>query len=76
MKKIAILGAGGFLGTKLHSILSKYHQVIPYFFLTCPKIDITLKKDLQKLNPQKPEILIHAAGMTNVILCEKEQKKC
>ncbi|MBU0614823.1 MAG: dTDP-4-dehydrorhamnose reductase [Nanoarchaeota archaeon] len=68
--KITIMGAGGFLGTKLVKILSEHHEVYPFYHGKEPKVDITQIQDIQKIIDVKPNIVIHAAGMTNVDLCE------
>ncbi len=86
MKKILITGASGLLGSGLIKTRPKDFELI----LVCyekrnnykhPKVknlslDITNKNDvLEKVSKEKPNVIIHAASLGNVDLCEKEKEK-
>jgi dTDP-4-dehydrorhamnose reductase len=73
--KILILGSGGFLGTKLVNTLSKKYEILPYYFESQPFLDITDKKKVDEVfTKNKPDIILHVSGITNVDLCEKDKK--
>lgn len=87
--KILITGSNGLLGQKLVALLSHQtqHQVLAtskganrislesgYEYQS---LDITNKKEVEEIfNYFKPEVVINTAAMTNVDLCESEQKAC
>ncbi|MFH2020860.1 MAG: dTDP-4-dehydrorhamnose reductase [archaeon] len=73
IKKIILLGAGGFLGSKLFSVLKKEFDVVPYYFKKSPSLDVTNRDDVfEKL--RDADIVINASGLTNVDLCETDKK--
>lgn len=81
--KILIDGAGGLLGKKCAEIGQKYFDIIGTYHHNPPKknyktyqLDITKKEDVNKLIKKiNPDAIIHAAALTNVDECEKNQKK-
>lgn len=73
--RLIILGAGGFLGTKLNRILSEKYDVFPYYYEKEPKLDITDKAGLiEGFRKIRPDMVINAAGLTNVDLCETNKE--
>jgi len=77
-KKILVIGASGLLGSKLFEKLSEDFMIVGtysknrsgglyYYDMT----DMTSKI----FDEVKPDIVIHAAGMTNVDSCEKNKEK-
>lgn len=69
MKKIAVIGANGQLGTDLVEVLSKKNEVIG---LTHSDIDITKIDSVNDiLKNIKPDIVLNAASYTNVPKCEE-----
>lgn len=79
--KILVTGAGGMLGTDLVSRLSSKHQVIGTGRRPAPHLHIPFHlihlegreatKDL--IEAEKPKIVLHAAAMTEVDLCETDR---
>jgi dTDP-4-dehydrorhamnose reductase len=75
--KILIIGASGFLGTKLKKILSKRHEVIGTSRNLSEDIllDATIEEDVIRiLKENKPEVVIDTVALTNSVLCEKDPK--
>ena len=66
--RIAITGANGQLGKALQDAMPE-HTLIP---LTRPDYDLTDPKVSQKLADLRPELVIHAAGMTHVDDCARD----
>ena len=89
MKKILITGANGLLGQKLVSLLANQENVhllatargdcrfsVPKT-LTYQSLDITDTEACESLFDKfKPDVLIHAAAMTQVDTCEDERETC
>ncbi len=75
--KIAIIGAAGFLGTKLRTILSKNHEVISADINESEsekidKLDATKKDEVDKfLLKHKPDVVIDSVALTSSVACEK-----
>ncbi|MBN1218010.1 MAG: dTDP-4-dehydrorhamnose reductase [Anaerolineae bacterium] len=68
--RIAITGANGQLGQALLKLLTEQGEtVIP---TDVPDFDITDYQIVQKLSNLRPELIIHAAAMTNVDGCAKD----
>ncbi|MFH1229162.1 MAG: SDR family oxidoreductase [Candidatus Aenigmatarchaeota archaeon] len=72
--RVLIIGAEGFLGQKLFSIFSKSHETFgtskdgKNFY----RLDLTDKKRLYYIaNETSPEVIINAAGITDVDYCEE-----
>lgn len=79
--KIAIIGASGFLGTKLMNVLSKEHEVIGTY--SNNKKDSLLRLDAtneievkQFLLKNKPELVIDTIALTSSVVCEKDPSLC
>jgi dTDP-4-dehydrorhamnose reductase len=77
--KILITGAGGFLGQKLFSIISKDYEVYgtdrrgrePFH-----KVDLTDKENLAKIVSElRPDVIINSAGITDVDYCEENPEE-
>ena len=89
MKKIIITGANGLLGQKLVYLLANQENVhilatargdcrfsVPKT-LTYQSLDITDTEACESLFDKfKPDVLIHAAAMTQVDTCEDERETC
>lgn len=79
--KILITGSGGFLGKNLYALLKNNNfQVIgisinPGGFVD-HVIDLTQKEDVFNIiKKTDPDVIIHCAALTNVELCETDQKQ-
>lgn len=66
--QIAITGANGQIGRALQDVLPG-HTLIP---LTRPEYDISHPEVTQKLADLKPELVVHAAAMTDVDGCARD----
>lgn len=78
--KILIIGASGFLGTKLMKSLKKDFEVFGTCFDKKIKalhhLDITHEREVNDLFQEiEPQVVIHVGGITNVDACEQERKK-
>lgn len=79
--KILITGAGGMLGTDLGKVLQGEFEVVglerrPVTHLTVPYdiCDLTqARKTREAVLSHKPDVIIHAAAMTDVDYCEEHQ---
>ena len=75
--RVIVTGAGGLLGKKIVSLLSKEHEVIGVYHTSKPETDPYLLLDLSKLEnvkeiaKEKPDVIIHAAALTDVDKCEE-----
>ena len=68
--RIVITGADGQLGQALHKVLAERGEtVIP---TDVPDFDITDSQIVEKLADLRPNVIIHAAAMTNVDGCAKD----
>jgi len=79
-RRVLIIGASGFLGSKLFSALSVESDVIGTFFsrpaLGLVYLNIQDKKQVSKLiNKYNPHVIIACGGMTRPDECEKNQKR-
>lgn len=77
--KIVVIGATGFLGTKLNNILSKKHEVIGTYYKKKEKnleyLDASNFEEVKKfLLSHKPNIIIDTIGLANFSICEKNPK--
>ena len=72
--KIVIVGASGFLGTKLMDILSKNHEVIGIDINENNKISYLDATDFEEvrefLEKHKPEVIIDTVGIPDYSICE------
>ncbi len=88
-QKVIITGSNGLLGQELISLFTKdvnfevfgiskgKNRIIHSEKFTYYNVNITDKSEVTKvLKAIKPDFIIHGAAMTNVDLCEVEQKKC
>ena len=81
--KILITGAGGMLGTDLSSRLSSKHEVLgvgrkpaPHLRIPFQAADVSRPETVINLfRSFKPEMVLHAAAMTDVDRCEVERKE-
>ena len=67
--KIVITGGRGQLGRELESVLGVSHQVIP---LDLPETDITQQREIDALVNYCPDLIIHAAALTDVDGCARD----
>jgi dTDP-4-dehydrorhamnose reductase len=80
--KILITGASGLLGSKLSEIaIKRRYQVYSAYSKHKPlygipvKFDVSDQKAVKNIfKSLKPEVVIHAAALTNVDLCESEKR--
>jgi len=80
--KILVTGSSGIIGFKLTNyLINSGHDVIPTFFShsvlsefsNAIKVDITNHDEIVNLISKiNPELVIHAAALANVDLCETE----
>jgi len=82
--KILVTGGEGLLGTRLCKILSKKYDVISADINIIEerrnykviKLDITNKKEVEKnLTELMPDLVVHAAALTDVDFCELNHEK-
>lgn len=75
-----VIGASGFLGQKIVTILSPELQVIPSYDKNAPenaevRMDICNPLSVKTLHRVKPDMIISTVGSSNAFYCEKEPKK-
>lgn len=80
--KVLVIGGSGLLGKKLRDIfIENNYDVYSTYYRTHPsniernyQLDITQKKDVDTVIIKiKPDVVVHAAALTNVDECEKNQ---
>lgn len=79
--KIAIIGASGFLGTKIMSILSKTNEVVGTYSKNKKEnlvpLDAANYQEVKEfLLKHKPEVVIDTIALTSSVACEKDPKLC
>jgi dTDP-4-dehydrorhamnose reductase len=67
--RIAITGGRGQLGRELVGVLSSSHEVI---VLDVPECDITKPSEIDCIRDMAPDLVIHAAAMTDVDGCARD----
>ena len=75
--KIFIAGGTGFLGHRLIRFLKKKKYLVVVGSKKKKseiKLNLTLKKNLNRIMQLNPEIIINCAAMTDVDKCEKNKK--
>ncbi len=73
MKKIAVTGASGLVGSRIIELLSKKFEFIP---ISIKDMDITDRDSVQKyLKGISYDLILHLAAYTNVIGAESEKEK-
>jgi dTDP-4-dehydrorhamnose reductase len=71
--KAFLTGASGILGSDIKAALERENWEVLGF--NSKEIDITNHSDVKhKVNSFKPDVIIHSAAMTNVDLCEDDNK--
>ena len=70
--KVVLTGARGLLGTELKEVLDRTHTVVP---LSRKDLDVTAPAVTATLRLCRPDLVIHAAGYTDVDGCEKDPVK-
>ncbi len=81
--KILITGAGGMLGSDLASRLAGHYELVGVGRTPSPHLEIPFHvANLQKIGPvqellekERPEIILHAAAMTDVDGCETDRRE-
>src|SRR5580698_1571160 len=71
--KIAITGANGLFGCGLVQVIAAKHTVYPMTRATADLTDIAAVR--QALTANKPDVLIHTAGIPDPDLCESEPER-
>lgn len=67
--KIAITGGRGQLGRTLEQVLKPKHQII---ILDLPETDVTQRGEIDSIASLAPDLVIHAAAMTDVDGCAQD----
>jgi dTDP-4-dehydrorhamnose reductase len=67
--KIALVGGRGQLGRELANVLSPQHAITIF---DLPECDITQRQAIAAIVAEKPELVIHAAAMTDVDGCARD----
>jgi len=74
--KIVIIGASGFLGTKLSNILSNLHEVIMADYINKQGVlflDASIPEQVNSfLSHHKPDVVIDTVALTSSVECEKK----
>jgi dTDP-4-dehydrorhamnose reductase len=65
--KVVLTGAQGLLGTELIEVLGRTHHILP---LSRQDLDVTGPAVMETLRRLQPDLIIHAAGYTDVDGCE------
>ncbi|MBI5650475.1 MAG: dTDP-4-dehydrorhamnose reductase [Chloroflexi bacterium] len=66
---IAITGGRGQLGRTLERVLGAQHQII---ILDLPECDVTQSREIDRIAALKPDLIIHAAALTDVDGCARD----
>lgn len=79
--KIVIIGASGFLGTKLFNIFSKSNEVIGTYSKNkrdnLAQLDATNEQEVKDfILKQKPDFVIDTIALTSSVACEKDPVLC
>lgn len=79
--KITIIGASGFLGTKLFNEMSKEHEIVGAYDEKesegISHLDaLNLEEVRNFLTKHKPEVVIDTVALTSSFLCEKDPELC
>jgi len=67
--KIAITGGRGQLCRTLERVLGSQHHII---ILDLPECDVTRAREIERIAALKPELIIHAAALTDVDGCARD----
>ncbi|WP_338598658.1 dTDP-4-dehydrorhamnose reductase [Sulfolobus tengchongensis] len=75
--RIVVTGAGGLLGKKIVKVFSNY-EVIGVYYSSKPEtpnflqLNLSDLKEIKKIGDLSPDVIIHAAALTDVDKCEKQ----
>lgn len=79
--RVLVTGTGGLVGSAVASLASKRHEVFSAFNRHPPRDGVPVRLDLldkeeigSVVRRTKPEVVIHAAALTDVDRCEREQR--
>ncbi|MCW1297648.1 MAG: dTDP-4-dehydrorhamnose reductase [Candidatus Rehaiarchaeum fermentans] len=78
--RVLLTGAGGLLGKKILQIFSTSHEVIGVYNTSKPEgnyviADLSKLDNVRKIISEiKPDVIIHAAALTNVDKCEEDKE--
>ncbi len=80
MSKIEIIGASGFLGTKLYSMLGEDHEISGTYNINrrenLHKLDITDREAvISFIKKQNPKVVIHTAALSDADKCETDREE-
>lgn len=71
-KKILITGAGGMLGTAFVNQINKNIPNARVLALSRNQLDVCNENQLEKIEAEKPDIIIHCACLVNADMCETQ----
>ena len=73
--KVLIIGSSGLLGKELYYFLKKKKIKVFHNGLNKRKLNLSYERNIKKLLGINPDLIINAAAITDIELCENAKKK-